>query len=105
VVQTAYGIGDSYARMPLAMKAFFALVLRPQIQDSERQESLVRASGLDWTLIRPVNLTDDVDDAPAYVDNADGYRGMKVSRRQVARVATGSLLDPGTLGETLSVSG
>ncbi|MGL4177671.1 MAG: NAD(P)H-binding protein [Dermatophilaceae bacterium] len=50
------------------------------MQDTERQEQVVRSSGLDWTLVQPVNLTDGGDDT--HTTSTDGRaRRMTVSRR------------------------
>jgi len=53
---SAYGAGETrdgsaYARLTW-------LLLRPNLEDKERFEALVRASDLDWTLVRPPKLTD-----------------------------------------------
>ena len=81
----------------------FALLLQPQIADHEVQERLVRGSGLDWTLVQPVYLTDG--DEPATVSTDGSVEGMKVSRRAVggvlARLATGQ----DDVGSCVSVSG
>ena len=37
---------------------FFSLLLKPQIEDTEVQEQIVRASGVDWVLVQPVHLID-----------------------------------------------
>jgi len=59
VVVTGLGAGESlghggllYDRiaLPFLLGAIYA--------DKNRQEALVRASGLDWTIVRPVPLTD-----------------------------------------------
>ena len=42
VVQSTYGIGETYAQLPLGLKLFFTLAIRPQVKDHERQERLVR---------------------------------------------------------------
>lgn len=104
VVQSTYGIGDTYARLSPMLKAFFSLVIRPQVDDSERQEGVVRGSGLDWTILRPVALHDGVDPEPATVRVDDTVVGMRVSRQQVARAAVSALDDSTTLGRTLSIS-
>lgn len=112
VVQSTYGLGDSWAHLDLTWKLVFRFVIGRQFTDSGRQEDVVRASGLDWTLVRPVSLTDSPDDgadgsddvAPAHVTTDDTRRGLKVSRAQLARVHAGALSDPGTVGATLSVS-
>jgi nucleoside-diphosphate-sugar epimerase len=105
VVQSTYGIGETYARLPLSLKAFFTLVIRPQVADHVRQEELVRTSGLDWTLVRPVVLHDDATDAPAKLDLNDGVESMRVSRTQLARVLAEAVDRPDWQGRTLSVSG
>lgn len=52
---SAFGAGDSrdgslYVRLTWAL-------LRPNLEDKQRHEELIRASELDWTLIRPPRLT------------------------------------------------
>jgi NAD(P)H-binding len=84
VVQTSFGVGSTRERLPWAYRVIFALLLRPQILDTEKQEQLVRASGLDWVLAQPVNLTDDGPVAPAFASPDGGFQSMQVSRRQVA---------------------
>lgn len=105
VVQSTYGIGETYARLPLSLKAFFSLVIRPQVADHVRQEELVRGSGLDWTLVRPVVLHDGAVDAPAKVDLADQVASMKVSRTQLAKVLAEAVGRDTWHEQTLSVSG
>ncbi|WP_324275456.1 NAD(P)-binding oxidoreductase [Blastococcus brunescens] len=103
VVQSSYGVGETRDRLPFSSRVVFALVLRPQIADHERQEEIVRASGLDWTLVQPVNLTDG--DEAATASRTGDVDGMRVSRRAVgeilARLATGT----GDVGSSVSVSG
>ena len=62
VVQSTYGIGDGTKRLPLGLKAFFTLAIRPQVRVHEVQEALVRESGLDRTSVRPVVLHDEGSD-------------------------------------------
>ncbi|MFC7494001.1 MULTISPECIES: NAD(P)-dependent oxidoreductase [unclassified Nocardioides] len=104
VVQTVYGIGDTYANLPFALKAFFALGIRPQVDDHERQEQLVRGSGRDWTIVRPTVLHDDPTDDAAYVGTDDRAPTMRVSRRQVARVMADALESSRTADQVLTVT-
>jgi uncharacterized protein YbjT (DUF2867 family) len=104
LVQTTYGVGETYARLSPMLKVFFSAVIRPQVDDSERQEALVRESGLDWTIVRPVALHDRDEQQPATVRTDDTVVGMRVARRQVARVVATVLDDSGTVGTVLSVS-
>ncbi len=103
VVQSSYGVGATRDRLPLSSRVVFALLLRPQIDDHERQEDAVRASGLDWSLVQPVNLTDGAGEAvvSATGDAAD----MQVSRRAVAAVLADLVEDPGDHERSLAVSG
>ena len=103
VVQSTYGIGEPYRTLPLSLKAFF-FVIRPQVVDHERQEALVRSSGLDWTVVRPVVLEDVKTDAPAQVDLEDRVASLKVSRTQVARVLAEAVDRPDWHQQTVSVS-
>ena len=103
VVQSSYGVGETRNRLSLASRLVLALLLRPQIADHERQERIVRDSGLDWSLVQPVNLTDGDEEA---VRSATGdAEGMRVSRRAVGAVLADLAEDPGERGRSLAVSG
>ena len=59
VCVTSYGVGDTRKLLPPMHKRIFRwLLLREQMNDKEQQENLVKSSGLDWTLVQPVGLTD-----------------------------------------------
>ena len=58
VCETALGISDAWWQMGL----YYSLFLRPVILslyfwDKTRQEAIIRASDLDWTIVRPGALT------------------------------------------------
>ena len=104
VVQTTYGLGDSFARMSLTWKLTFRLLLAPQIADSERQEALVRGSRLDWTVVRPVGLTDEAPGGSVQVADNDEVGSFAVSRDQVASVIADAVGTDDRVGRVLSVS-
>lgn len=59
VVLTALGVGDSRKLCNFFMeKILVSFILKAPYQDHERQEKLVRDSGLDWVIARPTRLTD-----------------------------------------------
>lgn len=58
VVMSSMGIGESWNHIPLFTKALFKLFMPAARADHEAQEQLVKASQLDWTIIRPSGLTD-----------------------------------------------
>jgi uncharacterized protein YbjT (DUF2867 family) len=103
VVQSSYGVGPTRDRLPLSSRVLFALLIKQQIQDTERQEIVVRGSGLDWTLVQPVYLTDG--DEPAALATDGATQGVRVSRRAVGGVLADAVTDAGLHGATVSVSG
>jgi uncharacterized protein YbjT (DUF2867 family) len=59
VVLSALGTGESRRLMNfLVKKLVLSLLLKAPFEDHERQERLVRESGLDWVIARPARLTD-----------------------------------------------
>ena len=82
VVQTTYGVGATRGRPSWMWRMIFSSVLRPQIADTEIQEALVRASGLDWVVVQPVGLTDG-DPQDLLKSVAGDARSMQVPRRSV----------------------
>ena len=104
VVQTSYGTGPTSVGLPLVNRLIFALLLRPQIADTERQGAELRASGLDWVEVQPVTLTDEPW-AGAPTTSTDGsIEGMKVSRAQVGWFLAQAVEDPTLTRQTVSVS-
>lgn len=58
VVETSLSVGDSFGRMGLYYTLFTIPVILPwYFWDKLRQERVVRASRLDWTIVRPGSLT------------------------------------------------
>jgi uncharacterized protein YbjT (DUF2867 family) len=54
ICQSTLGAHDSWANLNFFWKRImFGALLRPVFKDHELQEQLVRASGLDWTIVRP----------------------------------------------------
>jgi uncharacterized protein YbjT (DUF2867 family) len=103
VVQSSYGVGDTRDRLPFSSRLVFGLLLKPQIADHEVQERIVRGSGLDWTLVQPVYLTDGPEGAALSVDGE--VAGMKVSRSAVGEVLARLATSQDEVGRCVSVSG
>ncbi|HVZ33573.1 MAG TPA: NAD(P)H-binding protein [Polyangiaceae bacterium] len=85
VVLSALGTGESRRLMNiLVQKLVISFVLKLPFADHERQEQLVRESGLDWVIARPGRLTN----GPAhkrYVASAELRRvPFSISRADVA---------------------
>ena len=58
VVQSSLGAGDSGQQLPQPFRLFAKVALAKPIADHNEQEDAVRASGLEWTIVRPPGLTD-----------------------------------------------
>ena len=91
---SAIGVGHSFSEAPLLMKVFITLLLRDVYADKPAGDALIRASDLDWTIVRPVMLTD----GPLTRQYRDGERlklsGMpKISRADVAHFILSQLDD------------
>jgi putative NADH-flavin reductase len=86
VVMTALGVGDSAKEIP----AFFRFMLRItnikySYADHDAQEKVLESSGLDWTVVRPVMLTDKSDNISIlYNIKGVGKIGSSISRQAVA---------------------
>jgi putative NADH-flavin reductase len=58
VFTSALGVGASYRHSPLLPKIFFNTLLRGIYADKLLGDDFIRRSGLDWTIVQPVVLTD-----------------------------------------------
>ncbi|MEU7142297.1 SDR family oxidoreductase [Nocardia sp. NPDC046473] len=59
IVQTTLGAGDSRGNLNFVWKyLMFGMLLRQAYADHLQQEAYVRASDLDWTIVRPSAFTD-----------------------------------------------
>ena len=104
VVQSSYGVGETRSLLGLADRILFALLIKPQIFDSEIQEGVLRGSDLDWTIVQPVHLSDD-DSVDRFVSTDGRIRQHKVSRRAVGHVHAELVEGTTMIGRTVSVSG
>ena len=59
VVLSAAGVGESWGQVPLLARVLFSTLLRNIHADHTAQEALVRASSIDWTIVRAAILHDD----------------------------------------------
>ena len=105
VVQTTYGVGDTRDRLGFLDGLFFALLLKPQIADTEVQNQLVRDSGLEWVIAQPVHLTDDARDVGPFVSITGETGKMKVSRNSVARFLACAVTSSDFVGREVAISG
>ncbi len=100
ICQSTLGAGDSRGNLNFWWKrVMFGLLLRRAYADHQAQEELVRASGLDWTIVRPGAFTD----GPLTGTYRHGFAPterdlkLKVSRADVAHYLLSLLCDAGSV--------
>lgn len=92
---TGLGAGDSRGHGGFVFdRLILPLLLRHVYADKDRQEAAVRRSNLDWTLVRPVVLSDKpaTGQVRALVDLAEVHGGS-IPRGDVARFVVAELTD------------
>lgn len=57
IYQSFIGVRESRAAVGFILRFIAPLPLRHEIADHETKEALVKASGIDWTIVRPPKLT------------------------------------------------
>jgi uncharacterized protein YbjT (DUF2867 family) len=57
VVLSAFGVGDSLAMASRVQRLMYRTVMRDLFEDKARADAIWQDSGLDWTIVRPVTLT------------------------------------------------
>ena len=107
ICQSSMGIGDSRANLGLLTKYVIVPVfLRHAFADHERQEAVVTASALDWTIVRPPHLKDGPHTGTyrhGFPTTDTGIQGQ-ISRADVADFMLKQLADKTYLHRTVGVS-
>jgi len=86
------------------VKPLLGRFLATPFADTRAMESVIRASGLDWTLVRPPKL-DDKPHTGRYRTGRDGVRGgYTVSRADVADALLTLASQPDAVGATITVA-
>jgi putative NADH-flavin reductase len=86
VTITGIGAGDSKGHGGFVFdNVIFPLLLRHVYADKNRQEAIIRESGLNWTLVRPSNLNNKLDRKPVRaLEDLSNVHGGTISRADVA---------------------
>ena len=90
---TGLGAGDSRGHGGFLYDRFILpLLLRRVYKDKDRQEVLIRASSLDWIIVRPAMLNDEVARGSVRaVTDLTGIHGGTIARADVARFVVDQL--------------
>lgn len=107
ICQTTLGVGDSWGSLNFYWKyLMFGLLLRNVFSDHEKQETYVRQSQLDWTIVRPGAFLDG-DRTGHYrhgFAGTDKTSKLKISRADVADFILKQLSDRTYLHQAPSLS-
>ncbi|MEW6126599.1 MAG: SDR family oxidoreductase [Acidobacteriota bacterium] len=106
ICMTTLGIGDSREILPFYFKYLIVpLILKEAFADSERQENLIMQSRLNWTIVRPANLTDGARTGTyQHGFAATAKTKLKISRADVADFMLKQLNDDNYLRKTPGIS-
>ena len=105
ILISAFGVGDSSRNAPLVPRLSYWLLLADIYRDKKAGEDIVKASGLDWTIIHPVMLTTGPKTDAYRSGELLDLRGIpKISRADVAHFALAQLTDNSFLRKTAAIS-
>jgi putative NADH-flavin reductase len=100
----APGPGDDPFTRYVVKPVILARVLRHMIDDMKRAESLVRASDLDWTIVRAGRLTDSPGKgSPRRAVDRNVFGGFQITRADFATAMLNTASDPACVGHVISV--
>lgn len=106
VVLSALGADEAKAQMSAVFKMIMATVLKGIYADKNAMEPLIRDSDLDWTIVRPTNLTDAKPTGHVTVD-PQGTLGItsKIPRGDVADFMLKISGDPAYFRRVVTITG
>jgi uncharacterized protein YbjT (DUF2867 family) len=99
IAVSTYGAGESWRHLSPAARLMMRTLLWGELADKNAMEAVIRVSGLDWTLARPVNLTDAAATGRWLTDSPTRTVGIGdwIARRDVAAFLLAALEDPATI--------
>lgn len=107
ICQSTLGAHESWSNLNFFWKrVMFGILLRPVFLDHELQENLVRASGLNWTIVRPGAFTNGPATGAFKVGFAPSERKLtlKISRADIANFLSGQLSDASFAHRAVGIS-
>ena len=103
-IVSAMGVGESWKTLSLVNKAFFAILLKSARTDHEAQEAAVKASGLDWTIIRPSGLVDTPRTGVYSVGENIRAKSSQIARADVADLILKELQQNALIGKAVTIT-
>lgn len=105
MVMSSFGVGESRAQANWWQRAVFATLLRAPYADKEISEPEVKASGLEWTIVRPTGLTNGALTGHYAVLRNEAPRGFQISREDVASALLRAVEERLWVGEAVTLTG
>lgn len=105
IYQSFVGVQESRSHAGPFIRLVGARVLRHEIADHEAKEAIVKASGLDWTIVRPPKLTNGAKTGQYRSGEAIPARGLypRLSRADAAEFLLRQLTDTTFIRKAVSV--
>jgi putative NADH-flavin reductase len=105
VAISSFGAGDSHGQGGfMYSKVIAPLFLKKIIADQDGSEEVVKASGLEWTIVRPTRLTDGPGTGKWDVIATGGGMGAKIARADVAAFMLQALGDATYVGKAPGIT-
>jgi putative NADH-flavin reductase len=105
VVESAFGAGESLAQANLLQRLAFATLLWAPYEDKNLMEPEVKASGLEWTILRPTMLSDGQGTGRYTVFSGSAPQKTAVTRADVATAMLRAVEERLWIGEAPTVTG
>jgi nucleoside-diphosphate-sugar epimerase len=108
LVVSSMGAGDSKGQGSWMVRAYYRFMLKYVIWDKNTQEADIRASGLDWTIVRPPRLLHTPDINPDVIVWSGPQPKQKfawsTSRPTLAKVVLDALSEGQYIGQAVNMS-
>jgi putative NADH-flavin reductase len=104
LVVTSMGVGDSKSQVPFAFRVIMNTFLKKAFEDKETQEEAVRASNLDWTIVRPSGLVDGAVTGTYLAGERIAPKQGRIARADVAHYILANLENSETFGKAVTVT-
>lgn len=100
IAVTGIGAGETKGHGGFLYDAIFKpLLLRTIYEDKDREEAVIRESGLEWLIVRPAGLTNgERTGRYRVINDLAGVTSKRISRRDVADFIVTQLKDPTEFG-------
>lgn len=105
IIMSAFGVDKSITEVPILLKVIYKTLLKKTFDDKALGEKYLKQSNLDWTLIHPVILTNQLKSSTyQFGENIDIGVIPKISRADVAELMLKLVDDQTSIRQTIVIS-